>query len=135
MQKRLVFNFTYRPDVTAGKAVRFDEDPQIGDYPNLPFENHQTRAPTGYDDVQGRTNFGETVHEEDEVLNVWSPDLYDKPGGEAAKELFIGLSALGLAMAFIAYSAADPPAVRREYPYNGLEKELVFHPARASEEE
>lgn len=37
------------------------EDPQIGDYPNLPRYSAQTRGPYGWWDPQDKRNFGETV--------------------------------------------------------------------------
>lgn len=49
-----------RPQSTlnTGEVV---EDPQIGDYPNLPRFSTQTRGPYGWDDAQDKRNFGETV--------------------------------------------------------------------------
>jgi NADH dehydrogenase (ubiquinone) 1 beta subcomplex subunit 8 len=44
--------------VSTGKVV---EDPQIGDYPNLPHLSNQIRSPFGWDDNQDRRNFGEPV--------------------------------------------------------------------------
>lgn len=44
--------------VSTGKVV---EDPQIGDYPNLPHLSSQIRSPFGWDDNQDRRNFGEPV--------------------------------------------------------------------------
>lgn len=38
-----------------------DSDPQIGDYPNLPYVSYQSREPLGWDDLQERRNDGETV--------------------------------------------------------------------------
>lgn len=58
--RRTLYNSTYYETGTSEKAPVFD-DPQIGDYPNLPYENHQTRAASGYWDKQGRVNFGEPV--------------------------------------------------------------------------
>jgi NADH dehydrogenase (ubiquinone) 1 beta subcomplex subunit 8 len=40
------------------------EDPQIGDYPNLPRNSTQARGPYGWWDPQDRRNFGETVRSE-----------------------------------------------------------------------
>ena len=37
------------------------EDPQIGDYPNLPRISAQERGPFGWDDPQDKRNFGEPV--------------------------------------------------------------------------
>ena len=37
------------------------EDPQIGDYPNLPRWSAQSRGPFGWWDPQDKRNFGEAV--------------------------------------------------------------------------
>jgi hypothetical protein len=37
------------------------QDPQIGDYPNLPRYSNQSRGPFGWDDPQDKRNFGEAV--------------------------------------------------------------------------
>lgn len=44
--------------VNTGKVT---EDPQIGDYPNLPHLSNQVRSPFGWTDNQDRRNFGEPV--------------------------------------------------------------------------
>jgi NADH dehydrogenase (ubiquinone) 1 beta subcomplex subunit 8 len=53
-----------RPQSTlsTGEVV---QDPQIGDYPNLPRISTQSRGPFGWDDPQDKRNFGETVSKED----------------------------------------------------------------------
>lgn len=38
-----------------------EKDPQIGDYPNLPWVNKQLRTPIGWWDNQERRNYGEPV--------------------------------------------------------------------------
>ena len=38
-----------------------DDDPQLADYPRLPFVSKQTRPARGWEDMQFRRNFGETV--------------------------------------------------------------------------
>lgn len=38
-----------------------DDDPQLGDYPRLPFVSKQTRPARGWEDPQFRRNFGEPV--------------------------------------------------------------------------
>ncbi|QSL65742.1 hypothetical protein MERGE_000020 [Pneumocystis wakefieldiae] len=49
------------------------------DYPsNIPFVNRQTRTPydSEYFDVTERRKFGEALHEQDEILSVFSPDIH-----------------------------------------------------------
>ena len=41
--------------------IREEKDPQLGDYPDLPYEYKQRRSPYGWDDPQMRRNFGELV--------------------------------------------------------------------------
>ena len=38
-----------------------DGDPQLGDYPSLPFVSKQRRPARGWEDFQFRRNFGEPV--------------------------------------------------------------------------
>ncbi len=38
-----------------------DDDPQLADYPRLPYVSKQLRPPLGWEDLQFRRNFGETV--------------------------------------------------------------------------
>ncbi|KTW26012.1 hypothetical protein T552_03282 [Pneumocystis carinii B80] len=55
------------------------EDSMMGDYPsNVPFINRQTRNPYDpeYFDVTERRKFGETLHEQDEILSMFSMDIH-----------------------------------------------------------
>ncbi|EMR09908.1 hypothetical protein PNEG_01668 [Pneumocystis murina B123] len=50
-----------------------------GNYPsNIPFVNRQTRTPYDpeYFDVTERRKFGEILHEQDEILSMFSPDIH-----------------------------------------------------------
>ena len=38
-----------------------DDDPQLADYPRLPYVSKQTRPARGWEDMQFRRNYGETV--------------------------------------------------------------------------
>ncbi|KAF9927763.1 hypothetical protein FBU30_002880 [Linnemannia zychae] len=105
---------------------------QIGSYPNMPMYNQQWRdgnASAGYWDKQDRRNFGETVPEEDEVLNIWSPDVWAFPASLGVKRLlqaaafFLGIGYL------IAETQPEPHFTRRSYPYDGLVKELGIDPS------
>lgn len=46
---------------TSPQPAYYEDDPQLADYPRLPFVSKQTRTPFGWDDMQMRRNFGETV--------------------------------------------------------------------------
>ncbi|KAG5520179.1 hypothetical protein PMAC_001256 [Pneumocystis sp. 'macacae'] len=55
------------------------EDPMVGDYPsNIPFVSRQTRTPydSSYFDITERRKFGEPLHEQDEILTMFSPDVH-----------------------------------------------------------
>ncbi|KAI8595217.1 hypothetical protein EDD21DRAFT_391781 [Dissophora ornata] len=101
-------------------------DTQIGTYPDMPMYNQQWRdgnPSAGYWDQQDRRNFGETVPEEDEVLNIWSPDVGDFTAGYGMKSI------LAAAAAFLGFgyllneTRSEPHFTRRSYP-GGLLNEL-----------
>ena len=64
------------------------------------------------------------VHEEEDALSMWSPDQHRVEASRAA----IGIvTMLALVAGFSYYVTIHRPqrkAVARNYPYNGLEKEL-----------
>ena len=47
-----------------------DDDPQLADYPRLPFVSKQTRPALGWEDLQFRRNFGEPVRARSRCLYV-----------------------------------------------------------------
>ncbi|KAI9270862.1 hypothetical protein BY458DRAFT_539942 [Sporodiniella umbellata] len=100
------------------------QDPQIGDYPNLPRDSAQIRGAHGWWDPQDKRNFGETLHEEDEIFSVWAPDLHHYSPHKAAAQLaFAGVAVA--AVASIVYKFyPESPVVKRTYPYNGLTEEF-----------
>ncbi|KAF9896066.1 hypothetical protein BX616_008205 [Lobosporangium transversale] len=75
---------------------------------------------SGYSDRQDRRNFGETVPEEDEMLNIFSPDVWIFPASLGVKRL------LTAAAAFIGFgyllkeTLPEPHFERRTYPHDGL---------------
>jgi len=74
--------------------------------------------------MQYRRNFGETLHEQDEALNMFSPDVPPVPPAVALRQF--GYTVLGFAGLFtlLNYVKPDPPMLRRVYPHDGLVKEL-----------
>jgi NADH dehydrogenase (ubiquinone) 1 beta subcomplex subunit 8 len=72
-------------------------------------------------------DFLRQLHEQEEVLSMWGPDIPPAglTGESALRQLlgaFAGFAALGL---FIkCYGIPERPAVPREFPYDGLVKEL-----------
>lgn len=72
-----------------------------------------------------RRNFGDTLPEQEEVLSMWGPDIPPIPPQDALRQLlivFAGFATFGFVVK--KYLVPDPPAIRREYPYSGLVREL-----------
>ena len=111
-------------------AIPSDADPvsdaeQNGGYVNPPRVKRQFRDPhADWWDKQERRNYGEPVHEDNDVLAIFSPHEYTHtPPGKGALQLLAFVAAtLGLAGA-ISLVYPDRPAVEREFP-DGLEEEL-----------
>ncbi|KAF8632284.1 hypothetical protein AX15_002020 [Amanita polypyramis BW_CC] len=102
-----------------------NHDPQLSDYPQLPWVSRQTLPPRGWQDEQMRRNFGETLHEQDEVLSMWGPDPAPLPPQDALKQLmFAALGFVGVGYIIKEHLVPDLPAVRRQYPFDGLVTEL-----------
>ncbi|KTW32197.1 uncharacterized protein T551_00879 [Pneumocystis jirovecii RU7] len=102
------------------------EDPMIGDYPsNVPFINRQTRTPydSNYFDVTERRKFGEPLHEQDEILGMFSPDVHSYTTPSKA---LLHLFTFGFVVATfcsIAYALQPKPvAVPRESLIKKLER-------------
>lgn len=98
---------------------------QNNNYQNPPRVKRAFRDPYGdWWDKQERRNFGEPVHEENEILGVFSPEQYTHV--TARKGLFqVGafvVTFLGLC-GVVSMFYPDKPSVPKTYP-DGLEKEL-----------
>ncbi|KAI6108073.1 Ndufb8, NADH dehydrogenase 19kDa subunit [Pisolithus sp. B1] len=87
-------------------------DPQLAGYPELPWVSNQSLPARGWWDQQERRNFGDPVHEYDEVLSMWGPD-YSASSGFVAFGLLCKYALV-----------PERPTVPREYPYSGLVREL-----------
>lgn len=72
-----------------------------------------------------RRNFGDPIHEYDEVLSMWGPDVSQVPPRKALFQFSLAVSAF-VAFGFLCNYALVPdrPTVPREYPYSGLVREL-----------
>ncbi|KIK93610.1 hypothetical protein PAXRUDRAFT_504247 [Paxillus rubicundulus Ve08.2h10] len=110
---------------TASTSVTQEKDPQLGDYPELPWLSNQTLPPRGWWDPQMRRNFGDPVHENEEVLSMWGPDISAVPPQTALFQFTLAASAF-VGFAFLCKYALLPerPTVPREYPFSGLVREL-----------
>lgn len=98
---------------------------QNGGYINPPAVKRQHRDPhADWWDKQERRNFGEPVHEDDDILAIFTPEDYThiKPGkGFFLLGCWIA-SFLGLCQVVSIYYP-DTPSVPREFP-DGMEREL-----------
>ncbi|KAG6853976.1 hypothetical protein C0991_011838 [Blastosporella zonata] len=100
-------------------------DPQLNGYPQLPFVSRQHLTPHGWQDPLMRRNFGDPLHEQEEVLGMWGPDIPPVAPSTAAGHFFIAVTAFVSFGFLVRYGLLqEPPAIRREYPYGGLVTEL-----------
>ncbi|TFK20706.1 hypothetical protein FA15DRAFT_599232 [Coprinopsis marcescibilis] len=114
--------------VNAGRARSYatqEPDPQLNGYPQLPWIPKGKLPARGWDDMLERRNFGDPLHEQEEVLSMWGPDVPSIDPNVALQRFLIAAS-IFVAFGFtVKYALTpDPPATRREYPYNGLITEL-----------
>lgn len=102
------------------------EEGLLGPYPNLPYEYYVDRPQdVKWDDQQGRRNLGELLHHRFDLIDVWSPDHFDRlPDSKAwgYNGIFFGL--VGAFSVLCWYMWEEPQFVRREYPFGGLYKQL-----------
>ncbi|KAF8813308.1 hypothetical protein BYT27DRAFT_6365973 [Phlegmacium glaucopus] len=101
-----------------------EPDPQLDGYPQLSWQSRQNLPPLGWQDNLTRRNFGDTLHEQEEVLSMWGPDPAPIPIEDARRQFLmavVGFIAFGFLVKAI---TPEPPAIRREYPFDGLIKEL-----------
>ncbi|KAF5381963.1 hypothetical protein D9615_004451 [Tricholomella constricta] len=110
---------------TVSTSTKEEVDPQLNGYPQLPFVSNQTLPALGWQDPLLRRNFGDTLHEEDEVLSMWGPDIPPVPPMTATLHFLLAASAfVGFGFLVKNVMLQDAPAVRREYPFSGLVIEL-----------
>ncbi|KAK6464708.1 hypothetical protein DFJ63DRAFT_317980 [Scheffersomyces coipomensis] len=117
-------------DHTNGRVITLTDpqQPEIGDYPNPKPEFAQNRDPyIKYDDQQNRRNKGEPLNIDDDLYDMWSPDVYDFVSDKTAlKHNFIFFSLIfGLGTAVWYFELNPPkPAMPRSFPSNGLAASL-----------
>ncbi|PUU73289.1 hypothetical protein B9Z19DRAFT_1117411 [Tuber borchii] len=103
----------------------FDDatDPGMnGGYVNPPAEKRQFRDPyADWWDKQGRRNFGEPLHEDDDLLGRFTPEEYThfKPRWAFAMNGIFIATMLGFCGVVYALYP-DMPAVPRTFPHDGL---------------
>ncbi|KAF8199674.1 hypothetical protein BJ912DRAFT_949908 [Pholiota molesta] len=101
-----------------------EPDPQLNGYPQLPFVPRAKLPPLGWTDNLTRRNFGDTLHEQEEVLSMWGPDAPPIDPNSALRQFMVVFAGFVSAGLIIKAITPDPPAVRREYPFDGLVREL-----------
>nr|KMM69468.1 NADH:ubiquinone oxidoreductase 20.1kD subunit [Coccidioides posadasii RMSCC 3488] len=98
---------------------------QNGGYPNPPAQRRQFRDPYGgWWDPQDRRNFGEPVHEDNDILGTFTTESYTH--FKAPKAFFLMGCAITTVFAFsglVSLFYPDKPSVPRTFE-DGLEKEL-----------
>ncbi|KAF9525648.1 hypothetical protein CPB83DRAFT_870758 [Crepidotus variabilis] len=100
-------------------------DPQLNGYPQLPNTSRQYLPPVGWQDNLLRKNFGDTLHEREELYSMWGPDIPPISPYTALGHFAIAAGSIITAGFFIKYILLpDAPVARREFPYGGLVKEL-----------
>ncbi|KAJ8072380.1 hypothetical protein PM082_015939 [Marasmius tenuissimus] len=102
------------------------ETPEIlTEYPDVTPINRQYLPPKGWQDNQYRRNYGDALHEREELYSMWSPDIPGINPNVALRRF--ALAFLGFAGTFMLikeYVTPEPHFIRRTYPYGGLVKEL-----------
>ncbi|RKP37267.1 hypothetical protein BJ085DRAFT_19959 [Dimargaris cristalligena] len=105
-----------------------DPEPQSGGYPNLPHTHAGEKSPFGWDNMQDRRNFGDTVQEQDEILGAWGPTLYPGDTKTALRDWACFIFGIGLVSTLAYATYPEPHFERRSYPYDGLRLELGGDP-------
>ncbi|SPO29486.1 uncharacterized protein UTRI_04779_B [Ustilago trichophora] len=106
-------------------SVAQSKDPQLGDYPDLPFiSNQQRKYSPKWWDTQEKRNFGETPHEQDDVLSVWAPDVHAVPASSALRQFLVAIGVVVLFGSAVYAATPAKPALPRTYPRDGLAAEL-----------
>ncbi|GBF63866.1 hypothetical protein TMEN_6528 [Trichophyton mentagrophytes] len=118
------------PRITATQ-VRYASQAEIqdpgmnGGYENPPAVKRQFRDPNaGWWDPQDKRNFGEPVHEDNDILTTFSPEEYNH--FKAPKAFFLLGCSIASVFAFsgiVSLFYPDKPSAPRTFP-DGLETEL-----------
>ncbi|KAJ5707993.1 hypothetical protein N7488_007794 [Penicillium malachiteum] len=111
--------------VAALRAAEVEDPLQNGGYQNPPRVKRAFRDPYGgWWDQQEKRNFGEPVHEENEILGVFSPEQYTHvTAGKGFLHLGIWVAAFLSVCGVVSLYYPDKPSVPKVY-VDGLEKEL-----------
>ncbi|KAJ9194256.1 hypothetical protein DTO164E3_5655 [Paecilomyces variotii] len=111
--------------IRSASTAENDDPGQNGNYPNPPRLKRAFRDPYGdWFDKQERRNFGEPLHEDNDILNVFSPEQYTHvTSGKAILSIGTFVAAFLGFCGLVSFYYPDKPSVPRTFP-DGLEKEL-----------
>ncbi|XP_065911706.1 NADH dehydrogenase [ubiquinone] 1 beta subcomplex subunit 8, mitochondrial-like [Dysidea avara] len=128
------------PRIIAAQYSDKNDERMIGDYPNLPPVSAQEKSPFGWWDPQDRRNSEETIHEEDDVLNMWMYDTesmspVNKWQGLGSILAVFGLFGVFLYAAYLYDMPSRNPAAPKEYPYSNLYLSRGGDPSKPPSEE
>ncbi|KAI9012305.1 hypothetical protein DFJ74DRAFT_683251 [Hyaloraphidium curvatum] len=109
------------------------KDSPLGSYPRSDVEPHQFRSPLAYKyDKQDRREFGQYIQDEDEILNMFGPNVRQALWRQ---NIWIGVALAGVFSYWAFwYSAVNPEGRGNlgtsppEYPFDGLIRELGGDP-------
>ena len=116
---------THRPQIRYLSQADIDDPDMNGGYINPPRIKRQFRDPyADWWDKQERRNFGEPVHEDNDILGMFSPEEYTHMTPRFGLVCWGVFAAtfLGL-LAVVRANYPDMPAVKRGYE-GGLDREL-----------
>ncbi|RLV93355.1 hypothetical protein JA1_002537 [Spathaspora sp. JA1] len=104
------------------------EQPELGDWKDPVPQFAQKKDPyVKYDDQANRRNFNDPMHSQEDLYDIWSPDVYDHVTTKTAIKynlIFFGsLFAIGYGVYYMEWTPAKP-AMIRSFPYNGLATSL-----------
>ncbi|GAA5988058.1 hypothetical protein JCM11641_007913 [Rhodosporidiobolus odoratus] len=98
-------------------------------YPKLYRQSRQLRPAypahgEKWFDMQERTHFGEPVPENEDIQSLWAPDVHKVNPASALSQLLLMFGAVGAFAYGVSVIRAQPHALPRGYPNNGLVREL-----------
>ncbi|KAI9823369.1 MAG: hypothetical protein M1826_007780 [Phylliscum demangeonii] len=113
------------PDPDPNDLNNINDPNMNGGYINPPRMKRQFRDPyADWDDPQERRNFGEPVHEDEDILGMFSPEEYTHTSpGWAAAQLFMFVGAVFGLAGIVSLFYPDKPSYPRDFE-DGLEEEL-----------
>ncbi|KIX07500.1 uncharacterized protein Z518_02153 [Rhinocladiella mackenziei CBS 650.93] len=118
-----------RAQFSVTRRLRADEevdDPEMNNnYINPPRIKRQHRDPYGdWDDKQERRNFGEPVHEDNDVLGIFALEDYTHMTDSQGLLLWAGFISVILGISYaVSVTYPGKPSTPTEYP-GGLDREL-----------